>query len=145
MTDYAKFRLSLARLQEQHENYRRPDPSLPEIMQDGVAESVIHRFETCYDCMWKALRRYLIEELGVPDVPNSPKPIFRLASENQLLDSQVEQWFGYAQNRVGTSHDYCRLKAKDCLAITGDFITDAAALYEKTMSGKPWNRTTRST
>lgn len=144
MIDYGKFRFSLVRLQEQYENYRRLDPSLPEIMQDAVAESVIHRFETCYDCMWKTLRRYLIEELGVPDVPNSPKPIFRLASENQLLDSPVEQWLGYAQHRVGTSHDYCHSTANDCLAITGDFIADSTALYE-TMTGKPWNGTKQST
>lgn len=144
MIDYGKFRLSLARLQEQYENYRQLDPSLPEIIQDAVAESVIHRFETCYDCMWKALRRYLIEELGVPDVPNSPKPILRLASENQLLDSPVEYWLGYAEHRVGTSHDYSHSKAKNCLVIAGDFIADGSVLYE-TMTGEPWNQTARLT
>ena len=138
MIDYGSFRLSLARLQEQYANYRQLDSSLPEVTQDAVAESVIRRFKMCYDRMWKTLKRYLVEELGVADAPNSPKPIFRLAFENYLLVSPVERWLTYAEHRVGTSHDYSLLKADDCLAATGDFIADAAALYE-TMTGARWD------
>ena len=137
MIDYGKFRLSLERLREQYANYRQLDLSLPEVTREAVAESVVHRFETCYDCMWKVLKRYLVEELGVADAPNSPKPIFRLAFENRLLDGPVERWLGYADHRVGTAHDYSLSKAEDCLAATGDFIADATALYE-TMTGEPW-------
>ena len=137
MIDYARFRLSLARLQEQYANYRQLDPSLPEITQDAVVESVIRRFKTCYDCMWKTLKRYLVEELGVADAPNSPKPILRLAFENHLLASPLERWLTYAEHRVGTSHDYSLSKADDCLAATGDFIADATALYEA-MTGETW-------
>ena len=110
---------------------------MPEVTREAVAESVVHRFETCYDCMWKVLKRYLVEELGVPDAPNSPKPVFRLAFENRVLDSPVERWLGYTDHRVGTAHDYSLSKAEDCLAATGDFIADATALYE-TMTGEPW-------
>jgi len=137
MIDYGKFRRSLERLQEQYENYRQPDLSLPEVTREAVAESVVHRFETCYDSLWKALKRYLAEELGVADVPNSPKPIFRLAFENHLLDGPVERWLAYAEHRVGTAHDYSLSKAEDCLAAMGDFIVDATALYE-TMTGERW-------
>ena len=137
MIDYGKFRLSLERLQEQYENYSQPDLSLPEVTREAVAESVVHRFETCYDSLWKALKRYLAEELGVADLPNSPKPIFRLASENHLLDGPVERWLAYAEHRVETAHDYSLSKAEDCLAATGDFIADATALYE-TMTGERW-------
>lgn len=87
--------------------------------------------------MWKALKRYLVEELGVADAPNSPKPILRLAFENHLLDSPVERWLDYAKHRVGTSHDYSSAKAEDCLAVAGDFIEDVTALHE-TMTGEPW-------
>ena len=66
----------------------------------------IQRFETCYDCLWKALKRYLIEELGLADIRNSPKPVFRLAHENDLFASPLEQWMQYADARIGTSHDY---------------------------------------
>lgn len=140
MISYDKFQLSLARLQEQHSNYVRLGPSVPEATRDAYAESVIQRFETCYDCMWKVLKRYLVDSLGIPDVPNSPKPILRRAFENDLLDGPMERWLDYAQRRVGTSHDYSLTKAEDCLAIVGSFIADAIALHE-TLTGHAWDRT----
>ena len=108
-------------------------------MREAVAESVIHRFEICYDCLWKVLRRHLAEEPGVPDAPNSPKPVFRLAFENNLLPSPIEKWLDYANSRINTSHDYDEGKARRCLGIINDFIDDATGLYE-TMSGETWNQ-----
>ena len=137
MIEYDKFRMSLKRLEEQYENYREPDDSLPDLTQEAVAESVIQRFETCYDCLWKVLKRYLIEELGIADAPNSPKPIFTLAHENNLFAAPLEQWFKYAAARIDTSHDYSGEKAQDCLELMGDFIDDAIGLYQ-TMSGTTW-------
>ncbi len=137
MIDYDKFQLSLKRLEEQYENHRTLDPNLPELIREGVSESVIQRFETCYDCLWKVLKRYLVEGLGVVDAPNSPKPIFRLASENHLFASPIVQWLQYAELRIGTAHDYDGEKAKACLALMNDFIDDAIGLYQ-TMSGKTW-------
>lgn len=137
MITYDKFRLSLARLRDQHQTYLHPDPSLPGIIQEAIAESVIQRFETCYDCLWKALKRYMEEEIGIADVPNSPKPILRRAFENDLLQGPLDKWFDYAKYRVGTSHDYSITKAEDCLRIVGDFIEDAIAVY-KTMADEPW-------
>ena len=84
MIDYGKFRLSLERLEERYERHRTLDDSHPEWIREAVAESTIQRFETCYDCLWKALRRHLEEALGLPDIPNSPKPVFRIAAENGL-------------------------------------------------------------
>ena len=138
MIDYEKFRLSLKRLEEQHENHLHLDPALPELMREGIAESVIQRFETCYDCLWKVLRRYLIEGLGLAETPNSPKPIFRIAFENGLFASPLEQWLRYAEARIGTAHDYDGEKAQACLELMADFIDDALGLYQ-TMSGETWN------
>ena len=137
MIDYDKFQMSLERLEEQYENYREPDDSLPELTREAIGESVIQRFETCYDCLWKVLKRYLIEELGLADVPNSPKPVFKLASENKLFASPLEEWLRYADARVDTAHDYSGEKAQACLEIMGDFIDDAIGLYQ-TMSGETW-------
>ena len=81
MIDHSKFRSSLKRLEEQHANYRQGNPALSDLDREAVAESVIQRFETCYDCLWKVLKRHLTTVLGVPDAPNSPNPIFRLAHE----------------------------------------------------------------
>ncbi len=137
MIDYKKFRMSLKRLEQQHENYRTLDASLAELVQEGIAESVIQRFETCYDCLWKVLKRYLIEELGIAEAPNSPKPILRMANENDLFAAPMEQWLRYADARIDTSHDYDGEKAKACLTIIPDFIDDAIGLYQ-TMSEVVW-------
>lgn len=138
MIDYDKFRMSLKRLEEQYENYRKLDDSLPKLTQEAIVESVIQRFETCYDCLWKVLKRYLIETLGLADTPNSPKPVFRLAHENDLFAVPLEQWLRYADTRVDTSHDYSGEKAQACLGIMDAFIEDAINLYGA-MSGETWN------
>ncbi len=51
MIEYTKFQQSLERLREQNENYQTPHPARPKLDQEGIAESVMHRFETCYDCL----------------------------------------------------------------------------------------------
>ncbi len=137
MIEYGKFQKSLKHLELQFENYKTLDEDLPDIMREAVAESVIQRFETCYDCMWKVLKRYLIEELGIPETPNSPKPILRLGYENNLFASSLEQWLTYADARTATSHDYSGEKAEDCLELMSGFVDDAIDLYQ-TLSGDTW-------
>ncbi len=139
MIDYDKFQKSLKHLEEQHKNYINIEekPFLTEIDKEGIAESVIQRFETCYDTLWKVLKRYLSEELGVPEVPNSPKPIFRIAADNKLFTADVTQWIKYSEARIDTSHDYSGDKAEEALALMGDFIADAIDLYI-TMTGTTW-------
>ncbi|MDE0440868.1 MAG: nucleotidyltransferase substrate binding protein [Gammaproteobacteria bacterium] len=137
MIDYGKIRSSLKRLVEQHQNYLYHDPTLTEITREGIAESVIQRFETSYDCLWKVLKRYLVEELGIANPPNSPKPILRLAHESNVLPTPLEQWLRYADARTSTSHDYDGEKAKDCLVLVPHFVEDAIELYQ-TMSGDTW-------
>ena len=138
MIDYSKFRSSLKRLEEQNGNYRHGNPALTDLDREGIAESVIRRLEACYDCLCKMLKRYLTETLGVPDAPNSPKPIFRPAHENDLLAAPVDRWLQYADARVDTSHDDDGEKAKACLKLVPDFIDDAIGLYRK-LSGTPWH------
>jgi len=130
MIEYDKFQQSLKHLELQFANYRTLDQALPDLMQEAVAESVIQRFETCWDCLWKVLKRYLVEEVALPEVPNGPNPILRLANENQLLSSPIEMWLQYAKARVATSHDYSGEKAQDALKLMADFIADAIALYQ---------------
>ena len=138
MIDYDKLRKSLKRLEQQYANYRTLDDSLSALNREAVAESTIQRFETCYDCLWKVLKRYLSEGLGLADAPNSPKPVFRLAYENDLFAAPLEQWLDYADKRLGTAHDCGGEKAQACLEIVGNFIADAVGLY-RTMSGETWD------
>ena len=137
MIDYDNFQKSLKRLEEQYKNYRELDEALPDVTQEAIAESVIQRFETCYDCLWKVLKRYLIEDLGLAEVPNSPRPLFKLASENKLFASALEEWLRYTDARIDTAHDYSGEKAQACLDLMGGFIDDAVGLYQ-TMSGVTW-------
>ena len=138
MIDYDKYEKSLKHLELQFANFQeiagRPD--LNTLDREAVKESVIQRFEVSYDCLWKTLKRYLVEELGVPEMPNSPKPVFRIAFENKLI-TNIEQWLKYADERTGTSHDYSSGKAGDVLQSAGLYVRDAVALY-KTMSGQTW-------
>ena len=76
LIDYGKFRLSLKRLEEQHANYQKTHVHRPQLDREAVAESVIQRFETCDDCLWKVLRRHLIHVIGIPNAPNGPNPVF---------------------------------------------------------------------
>lgn len=139
MIDYDKLQKSLKHLEQQYSNYKlaQDRTELTDIDREAIAESVIHRFETCYDTLWKDLKRYLTEEIGLADVPNSPKPILKLAGQNDLFASSVEQWLKYAQARIDTSHDYSEDKASNAIAVVGDFIDDAIGLYQ-TMSGTTW-------
>lgn len=139
MNDYEKLQKSLRHLEEQFDNYRRLQEreTVTDLDRDAIKESVIQRFETCYDTLWKHLKRYLTEELGLPEVPSSPKPVLRLASENRLLASPIEGWLKYADARVATAHDYSGDKAEACLELTKDFIDDAIGLYQ-TMTGETW-------
>jgi nucleotidyltransferase substrate binding protein (TIGR01987 family) len=140
MIDYGKFDKALRHLVLQYQNYcgLNERTNLGELDREAIAESVIQRFEVCYDCLWKVLKRHLGENLGLPELPNSPKPLFRIAFENQLFPA-VEPWFLYADARASTSHDYSEDKAGEALAAAGNFINDARALYQK-MTGKSWSK-----
>ena len=135
--EYGKLRLSLKRLEEQYGNHEHVAPERSDLDREGIGESVIHRFEVCYDCLWKVLRRYLTEELGVAEISNSPKPVFRIAHENHLLASTVEHWLRYADARIDTSYDYDGEIALDYLALVRNFLDDAIGVY-LTMSGATW-------
>lgn len=142
MIDYDKLQKALKHLELQYANHQQAQsrPELTDIDREAIAESVIQRFETCYDTLWKDLKRYLIEEIGLPDVPNSPKPLWKLAGQNNLLAERVEQWLIYADARTSTAHDYNGEKAEEAeevLALMGDFIADAIGLYQ-TMTGTTW-------
>ena len=137
MIDYDKYQKSLKHLEEQYQHYIEMDECYPDWIKDGIGESVIQRFETCFDCMWKVLKRYMHQELGLADVPNSPKPLFRLANENRLFAADITQWFNYLMARNNTAHDYSGEKAKASLKVVAHYIQDAIALYE-TMSSKTW-------
>ncbi len=137
MLDYGGFHRSLKNLELQNDNRKKLPSEQPQYIREALDESVIQRFEVCYDTLLKALRRYLIDEVRLPSFPPSPRPIFRLAGENEVLDSPVERWMEYVDLQVETTHDYSNEKAAAVLERVDDFITDAIGLYQ-TMTGEEW-------
>lgn len=141
LVDYGKFRLSLKRLEEQVANYGSAEVRRSRLDQEGVAESVVRRFRACYDCLWKTLRRHLTCQIGLPDVPNGPKPTFRLADQNGLFRASLDQWMLYADTRIDISRDHDGERAKACLGVVANFIGDAADLHammsRETVSADP--------
>ena len=135
--DYGNLKMSLKNLEMQHAHLLHLSPEYPLFIQEAMAESVIQRFETCYDTLWKVLRRHLIEELGVAEVSNSPRPIFRVADENRLLAAGGEQWQRYIRTRIDTTRDYSREKAASAIATMPEFISDTIKLYTA-MTGEGW-------
>ena len=137
MIDYDKFEKSLKHLQLQFNNYKTLDEreDLGVLDREAVVESVIQRFEVTYDSLWKVLKRYLTEEMGIPDMPNSPKVIFQIAFENKLFNADIAVWNDYVRKRIDTTHDYSENKVFKALELMDDFIEDAIDLYI-TMTGK---------
>ncbi len=74
------------------------------------------------------MKRHLEEAIGLPEVPNGPKPILRLAHENRLLPGNIEDWIEYANLRVATAHDYSGEKAPKALARMTVFVKIVVAL-----------------
>ena len=128
---------TLKNLESQHRNRLNLPPEYPAYVHDGMGESVIQRFEICYDTTWKTLKRYLAERLAIVELPNSPKPIFLLADEYDLLGDSGQRWQQYAQMRIDTTHIYDAKRAAAALALISDFLADAIDLYER-MTGEPW-------
>ena len=139
MIRYEEFRRALDRLERQYRNYRSHDATVAEITREGIKESVVTRFERCYEMLWRTLRRHVVVELGNANVVNSPKPVFRVASENDLLPSPVERWLSYANSRIDTAQDYCSERAENCMSMMSEFIADAIGLYE-ILTGDRWNQ-----
>lgn len=133
--NYDKFKESLARLEERYKDYIKHS-DLDGFLKESVRESCIQRFEVCFDTSWKHIRKYLIEEMGLVDIQNSPNPIFRQAEASKII-VQAEKWIDFNKNRGDTTHDYSGDKAENAFKIISDFIKEAIDVYE-IISGKKW-------
>lgn len=136
--DYEKLEKSFYRLKEQYENFLNLDnQNLSEINKEAIKESVLQRFEICYDSLWKSLKKHLQEKGVLTDQITSPKQIFRKAHEAGLVDQEdLNNFFDYINLRIGTSHDYSLLKAKEALEKMGDFIQDVSHIYNQLVENK---------
>ncbi len=128
MINYDNFDLSLHHLKILYNQYLQSD-ELSDILKEAVREATIHRFETCFDSLWKSLKKYMKINLALADIPNSPNPIFIIAGENHLI-TDVAQFMRYGAARIATTHDYSYKKSLETLDIIGDFIHDAQKIHD---------------
>ena len=136
--DYEQFKKALMRLEARYAEWLEcPNRSeLQDADREAIKESCVKRFEYTFDSAWKHLKKYL-EKQGVPNVGNSPKDVFRLCAENQLIENTAD-WLCYTDRRNDAEHDYEQTKADEILSVVSDFIKDAIDLYKATAHQK-WN------
>lgn len=74
-------------------------------------DSLIQRFEYCYDVFWKFLKLYLKTIYNIEDI-HSPKAIFRECVKLKICsENEGEVLIQMAQARNETSHGYSQEKA----------------------------------
>lgn len=140
-TNYNKLEKSLKKLKVRYSFFLSiKEKNLPKDFQgqieESTRESVIKRFEFCYDSLWKSLSKYLKEAGDGSLFGNSPKTIFRKAHEAGIIDKEIlERLFIYIEMRIGTAHDYSEDKANEALEKIPNFIQDTEDIF-KTISKK---------
>ena len=89
-------------------------------------DGTIQRFEYTFELCWKSIRKLLLE-LGRQDVSSSPKPLFRDAHQEGLIDN-IEVWFKFIDARNRTSHTYHKKTADQVYNDIQDFGVNARQL-----------------
>lgn len=72
-------------------------------MKTMLRDSVIQRFEICYELAWKAIKEFMVEE-GF-QVESFPKAILKAAYQNQIIHEE-ETWLNMIKDRNIASHEY---------------------------------------
>jgi nucleotidyltransferase substrate binding protein (TIGR01987 family) len=117
--DFTPFERALLSLQE-----AQAQPPRNDLERDGV----IQRFEYTFELSWKSIRKALVF-LGRTEVSGSPRPLFRDALEERLINN-VEPWFAYLEARNTTSHIYNRDQAEKVFNAIQGFAAHAQALLD---------------
>lgn len=80
------------------------DEALKQAQSKLEQAGAIQHFEFCYELAWKTMRRILLQK-GLE--ANSPRDVFRLAAQNNLIKNP-EPWFETIRRRNLTTHTYDR-------------------------------------
>lgn len=102
-----------------------------DLLQSVVRSGVIKHFEFSYELCWKALQRWLKENLSANEVEGiSRRQLYRLAAEQRLIDD-VDQWMLYHRARNLTSHTYNQATADEVFNIALEFLGPAKELLAR--------------
>lgn len=94
-----KFKTALVRLKESIDVYRGDESD------DKIRDSVIKRFEFCFDLCWKTARLVLSYKYG--NNTASPKETYRILRQNNLInDKFTELFLQMTDDRNTIVHEY---------------------------------------
>lgn len=82
-------------------------------------DATIQRFEFTFELVWKTLKTY-IEESGREAMPTSPKDVFRVAADLQII-SDPAPYFEYLKKRNLSAHTYSQDQADQIYQSIKDF------------------------
>jgi nucleotidyltransferase substrate binding protein (TIGR01987 family) len=127
------------RFQQRREDYERAVSALEdgllllkgvsadERLRKALRDSVIQRFEFCYELAWKTVKIWL-DSKGI-DARN-PKDVMKAALTQGLLED-VSGWMDAHENRNLTSHTYDETRAEKVLG----FVVERGAILFTTLRG----------
>lgn len=104
--------------------------ALAQPLDEFTRDSSIQRFEYTYELAWKAIRRVLLNEMGLVDAEGaSRRELYRMAAQNGLL-ADPTPWFGFHDARNRTSHTYNEATAAEVYEVAKGFLPEAQALLK---------------
>jgi nucleotidyltransferase substrate binding protein (TIGR01987 family) len=112
--------------------YQQFHNALPTAKSDLEKAGMIQYFEFTYELAWKTLKR-ILEVRGKQ--LNSPKPIFREAALEGLIDDP-ELWFEFLEDRNNTVHTYNKNIADDIFSDFHRFDIEIGTLIQRIINLK---------
>ena len=95
---------------------------------DTTRAGVIQNFEVTYEQSWKVLRRWMMQNLSIPDSElTQRRQLYRLAAKHTLIND-VEAWWDFHAARNMTSHTYNQAIALEVAAAARKFDIACAQL-----------------
>lgn len=98
---FLNYEKAVRRLGEVIKEYKKHDET--SVINTMLRDSVVQRFEICYELAWKTMKEYMIEE-GV-QVEIFPKAILKVAYQNKIIHNE-EIWLNMIKDRNMASHEY---------------------------------------
>jgi nucleotidyltransferase substrate binding protein (TIGR01987 family) len=104
-----------------------------DVSQTLIRDGLVQRFEFAYEIAHRLLRRYLMANVGPPEIISGMNfaDIIRVANENNLLLGNWPRWKTYRDMRSRTGHSYDEAVALDVVAGIPAFLDEVRYLRDR--------------
>ncbi len=93
------------------------------IIHQGLQTATIKSFELSYETLWKYLKFYLEDSLGIGEVPSSPRGVFELSRQQKIItDEQAERLSNATDGRNTAAHIYSQDTIEELLEDIPEYI-----------------------